>query len=227
MLPLIIAGTALGATGLAAQYAAATRDPAKVNAYKTDKRNLEEQDEAALHMADADANRALEARGMQKDVYGRYAAMADGKGPSVAREMARQGANQAQANANQLAASVRGNGGNVLLANRNATKVGAEAQMTASGQSAQLGQQEQIAAMGAMGNLAGDIRSGDNQSRSLSEARASDRSRQLTQLEMGDQQAEMMAQEQNAKYKDKQTDRWADMGKNLTSSGGNMIAKGL
>lgn len=227
MLPLIIAGAALGAAGLATSYAAATRDPAKVNAYKTDKRKLDEQDAAALHMADADANRAQEARGMQKDVYGRYAAMADGTGPSVAREMARQGANQAQANANQLAASVRGNGGNVLLANRNATKVGAEAQMTASGQSAQLGQQEQIAAMGAMGNLAGDIRSGDNQSRSLSEARASDRSRQLTQLEMGDQQAEMMAQEQNAKYKDKQTDRWMSVGQNMSNAGGNTMAKGL
>lgn len=253
MIPaMMAAGAGTGAAGLLIQGAGLFRDPPKVNAAKAAptyfggnadyqanlQSQLGQQDQQALMMADRERGMGMQARGLQQDVYGNYARMAQGEGPSVARQMAQQGANVAQQQANQTAASARGGGGNQLLAQRNAQRVGASAQMTASGQAAQLGQQEQLAAMAAMGETAGQMRAGDTQARGLSEGRAQSRNAALmgmnsdilradTQRSLGDQNAEMLAQTENAKYKRMQTDDWMNFGKDATKAGGNLMAMGM
>lgn len=250
-LPLAIpiaAGAGMAAAGGIASLYGATRAAPKVNAVKAketyfggdkayqeqEQRRLAQQDQEALMMANQERGLGMQARGLQQDVYGQYARMAAGEGPSVAREMAQQGANVAQQQAQQLASSVRGGGGNVLLAQRAAQRTGASAQMQAAGQAAQLGQQEQLAAMGQMANMAGAIRTGDMQARGISEERAQARNASLmgmnseilkydTARSLGDQQAEMMAQQANAGYQDKKADRWMALGQGLMASGANTM----
>lgn len=249
---LVGMGTWLGIVGIAAQYGAARKDAPQVTQVKAEKQYFGgspekaaamqaqwgSQDAQALQMATQDASRGQQARGLQQDAYNRFAAMAEGRGPSVAKEMARQGANQSQANANQLAASTRGGGGNQLLAMRNAQKVGSNAQMQASGQSAQLGQQEQLAAMGQLANVAGEMRAGDAQARSMSEGRASDRNKSVygmnseqlqadVAIAQGNQNAEVQAQIENARLRDKRIDRMYGLGQNMTGAGANTIAAGI
>jgi hypothetical protein len=130
-------------------------------------RNLYEGYDASRRFEDA----GMGARGLELSVYDRYQQMADGRGPSVAREMAKQGADVAQQQALQLAAGARGGGGNQLLAMRQAQQTGALAQQRAMATSAQLGQQEQLSAMGAMGDLASRVRAGDAQAQELAAAR--------------------------------------------------------
>jgi hypothetical protein len=186
----------------------------------------------AFQAAEEAQRQANAARGLENQVFGefgaldqQYAEMAAGRGPSVARQMAMQGANTAQMQANQLAAGARGGGGNQLLAQRMAQQTGAQAQQQASAAAAQLGQQEQLAAMGARAGLAGQraglagqIRSGDYQGRAYDEARGGRyldaRTGAMGQIYQGqtgaaagNQQASMMASVENAKLAEAEKDR--------------------
>ena len=116
----------------------------------------------------------LEGRGLERQTFNAYEQMSRGEGPSVARQMAMQGANTAQMQANQMAASARGGGGNQLLAQRMAQQTGAQAQQQASATAAQLGQQEQLAAMSAMGDMASRLRAGDARAQEMAAGRGRD-----------------------------------------------------
>ena len=79
----------------------------------------------AFQAAEEAQRQANEARGLENQVFGEYGALdqqfgaldqqyadlAAGRGPSLGRQMAMQGANTAQMQANQLAAGARGGGG--------------------------------------------------------------------------------------------------------------------
>lgn len=249
-LPLAIP-IALGAAGLASSIYGATRKNPGVQAAPAQQTywggsagtqadtqaRLLAQDQAALGMADQNAIQGNQARGMQLDAYGRWQQMADGQGPSVARQMAREGGDAAARAAQAQAASARGGGGNQLAAQRFAMQTGAEAQTRANQQAATLGQQEQLAAMGQLGQMAGDIRGGDAQARAMSEARAGDRSGSYmgmggqilqadTQRALADQEALMMSRQQNSALKEKSKDRWMQLGGALMNNAGGMAAKG-
>ncbi|MBK9073235.1 MAG: hypothetical protein IPL79_19880 [Myxococcales bacterium] len=178
---------------------------------------------AAFQAAEEAQRQANEARGLENQVFGefgaldqQYADLAAGRGPSVGRQMAMQGADVAQQQANQMAASARGGGGNQLLAQRMAQQTGAQAQQQASAEAARIGAQEQLAAMGARAGiagqragLAGQMRSGDYQGRAYDEARGGRyldaRTGAMGQIYQGqtgaaagNQEASMLAQVKNA-----------------------------
>lgn len=97
-------------------------------------------------MANQDRQYALEARGIQGEAAQGYRDVLAGKGPSLAQEQLKSGLATAQAQAAQQAASVRGGGGNALLAAQNAQRTGAGMALATGGQAAQLRAQEVAAA---------------------------------------------------------------------------------
>jgi len=182
-----------------------------------------------------DASRRFEAagmgaRGLELSVYDRYQQMAEGRGPSVAREMAKQGADVAQQQALQLAASARGGGGNQLLAIRQAQREGALAQQRAMATAAQLGQQEQISAIGAMGDIASRVRSGDARAQEMAAARGRDFLGARQELErsvyqgeqqrsLADQEAKNLSKAEGIRSRMDQMDRRREFFKTALSAG--------
>ena len=136
------------------------------------RQELSGRDAQALAMAGGEAGAAQQARGLQGDLYGQYGAMARGEGPSLAAMQMRAGLDQAQQQAGQQAASVRGGAGNQLIAQRMAQQTGAALASQAAQATSELRQREQLAAMEAQAGLAGAMRQGDLASRGLSEQRA-------------------------------------------------------
>lgn len=91
----------------------------------------------------------------QSDVYNQYNQLAQGQGPSVASNMLNQQTNQNIANQAALMAGQRGSSANPALIARLAANQGANLQQQAAGQAATLRAQEQLAALGQMGNISG------------------------------------------------------------------------
>ena len=244
--PLVIAG-GLAAAGLAAKMYSSTKKNASLAPAKTQqtywggsaaeqekqRAMLAAQDQEALGFANQQMYQGQQARELQTDSYGRFRQMADGKGPSVARQMAKEGADNAARAAQQQAASTRGGGGNQLAAQRMAMQTGAELASKGNQQAATLGQQEQLAAMGQMGEMASTMRAGDAQARAMSEARAADRSGSTmqmggqilqadTQRSLADAGAQQQANEFAAAQKQKDKDKWWNMGGSLMGAGGSV-----
>jgi hypothetical protein len=242
--PLIVAG-ALGTAALGSAIYSSTKKNAQLEpAYaqqtyyggdpdeqKRIRGTLEAQDQQALGFANQQMYQGQQARELQTDSYGRFRQMADGKGPSVARQMAKEGADNAARAAQQQAASTRGGGGNQLAAQRMAMQTGAELASKGNQQAATLGQQEQLAAMGQMGDMASTMRAGDAQARAMSEARAADRSGTLnsvntsvlqadTQRSLANAQAQQEANAFNAAQKQKDKDKWWQMAQTFAGAGG-------
>jgi hypothetical protein len=128
--------------------------------------------------------------------------------------------------ANQMAASARGGGGNQLLAQRMAQQTGAQAQQQASATAAQLGQQEQLAAMGAMGDVASRLRAGDARAQEMAAGRGRDflGARQgvegaamegAQQRSLADQEATTLASQENLRSKREAKAAKAELVKNV------------
>jgi hypothetical protein len=188
--------------------------------WKADKarQDLASRDAAAMAQAQREIDAAAQARGMQADLYGQYGALARGEGPSLARAQMAAGLDQAQRQASQQAASVRGGAGNQLIAQRMAQQTGAGLASQAAAQGAQLRMQEQLGALEAQAGLAGAIRQGDLSGRGLSEQRAAgalDAQQRMEEAQLraqmaragGEQQASMWAQEQNIASEQARKDR--------------------
>lgn len=90
---------------------------------------------------------AQQAYGQAGQNIGMYEQLARGEGPNPALEMLRQQTGQNVANQAALMAGQRGAAGNVGMLARQAANVGSQAQQQAVGQGAQLGAQQQLAAM--------------------------------------------------------------------------------
>lgn len=118
--------------------------------------------------ANADYDRQLQARGMQGEAAQNYRDVLSGKAQSVAALQAEQGGQRAQAHALQTAASVSGGGAGRALAARQAMRVGAEAQLDASGKAAIVRAQEQEMARQGLAGVANQMRAGDAASRQQS-----------------------------------------------------------
>lgn len=89
------------------------------------------------------------------NVYNQYQGVANGTGPNPAQAMLNQATGQNIANQSAMAASQRGAGANVGLLQRQAAMTGANAQQQAVGQGASMQAQQQLSALGSMGNIAG------------------------------------------------------------------------
>lgn len=93
-------------------------------------------------MANADHQLALQARDVQGEAIQSYRDVLSGKSPSLPQQQLQQGLATAQAQQAQQAASVRGGGGNALLAAQNAQRTGAGMALATGHQAAQLRAQE-------------------------------------------------------------------------------------
>lgn len=179
MLPLILGG-ALAAGGLAGSYASGAMDPTK----KVTARDPNAQ--AYQYGGSADATQKwrddLAARqgqmGQRRDAWdprlandisaqqralGRFEDMAAGRGPSLAREQLAEGQAEAQRRQMAMAAGASGGAAGRQLAERNAQRLGADAQLDTNRAAAQIRAQEQIAAMNAAANLSTGMRNASQQ----------------------------------------------------------------
>ena len=219
---------------------------------------LANRDAQALAAANGSAAQAQQARGLQGDVYGRqgnvydrWAAMADGTGPSLAREQLKAGLGVAQAQQTAAAANTRGGAANQLLGARQAAQMGSAMQGQANQQAAMVRAQEQMGAISgmggaadSMGQTAGAMRAGDFTARGYDEQRASG----ALGARMGLEQQQLVAQmardqatrdafewTQNARMgvSDKQRadqqaqkDRWMQIANGLMTTGATVVTKG-
>lgn len=264
-LPLLIAGGVLAGAGAYSAYKglskktpkaqAATQAPVNYGGSGFNEGQLRRDlvgteqaasEEAARYrgMSDEARAQAMQARGMESDLYGRYGALSRGEGPSLARAQMASGLNAAQRQAGQVAANTRGGGGNRLAASRAAMQTGADLAGQTAGRTAELAQQEQLAALAAQGSLAGQMRQGDLALRqgdfagsAMLEARASDRLQGRLGMEgdiyrgqlgaaAANQQTAMQAQAQNAAAAQAQKDRWMQLAGGLLQGGGALAGKG-
>lgn len=194
MIPLIV-GAGMAAGGLASMYASSKKKVAKAtpqtyvapdldrNAYQYGgspdatarwRDEMAARDAAGLSAADAMGAQGQQARDTMADAQGRWRAMADGTGPSLARAQMQRGLAQASQAAAQQAASVSGGAANQLVAQRMAQQQGAQMRMEAAGRGAELAAQEQIAATGQLGALGAQMRAGDLAAQQVAEQRARD-----------------------------------------------------
>jgi hypothetical protein len=94
----------------------------------------------------------------QNRALGRFEDMAAGRGPSLAREQLASGQAEAQRRQMAMAAGASGGAAGRQLAERNAQRIGSDAQLDTNRAAAQLRAQEQIGAMQASANLATGMR---------------------------------------------------------------------
>lgn len=118
-------------------------------------------EQGSLAQAQTSYDQSQQARGEQQRMLGEYQQMAAGKGPSLAREQAWRGLGQAQAQATQTAASARGGGANVLLANRAAQQQASQMALATNQAAIENTRAEQLAAMEAQAGIASNMRQGD------------------------------------------------------------------
>lgn len=91
----------------------------------------------------------------QSNVYNQQQAIANGTGPNPAQAMLNQATGQNVANQAALMAGQRGTAGNAGMIARQAAMQGANAQQQAAGQGATMQANQSLAALGQMGNIAG------------------------------------------------------------------------
>jgi hypothetical protein len=113
---------------------------------------LMDQGEGLQGLAALGGERSAQAWGQQQAAHDRFAAMAEGRGPSLAQQQAAASTQQAITDQQGLAASARG--GNLAAQTRQAGAIGAAGQMAGSQQAAMLRSQEQLSAMQGQAGLA-------------------------------------------------------------------------
>lgn len=91
------------------------------------------------------------------DVYNQYQGVANGTGPNPAQAMLNNATGQNVANQSAMMASQRGASANPAMLARMAAQQGAGIQQQAAGQGAAMQAQQQLAAMGQMGGVAGQL----------------------------------------------------------------------
>ncbi|WP_394825027.1 tail fiber domain-containing protein [Pendulispora albinea] len=111
-----------------------------------------------------------------------------GTGPSVAQQQMLQGLTAAQQQQASIAASARGGGANLAAAQAASANAAAGLQQNAVQQGALLRAQEQLAAMGQYGQLAGALRGGDYQAAQLQAAQQEAAAGQQSEYERMQQQ---------------------------------------
>lgn len=242
MLPLMMAaGAGLAGAGLIGAYASgAMNSTSHVQAPQTnkgsyvwggDKNALPQETKRLTGFEDQSRALAQSARGDQAALATRYADMEAGRGPSLAREQLREGANTAANNASNLAASVRGGGGNQLLAMRDAQNAGVQASAAANESAAQVRAQEQLGAMQAQAALYQGMRAADQQAyqndmaaRYGLEGQQLDANMQEDKLRMG---AEQWAAQTNVGIDEANKQRKAALWGGLTNAGASMATMGM
>lgn len=223
MLPILMAaGGGLAAAGLAGAYASGAMGSRRVAAPQwggSPDALAREQQQLQGYEGQGRAL-AMSARADQAALASRYGDLEAGRGPSLAREQLREGANTAANNATNLAASVRGGGGNQLLAMRQAQNVGAQQAAAANSAAAQVRAQEQIGAMNAQAALYQGMRSADQQAYQQDLAARHGITGQ--QMEM-----DRWATDTNSRLEEANRQRKAALWGGLSSAGGSMLSMGL
>lgn len=254
MLPLAIAGGTLAAAGIYSAYKGYKAGKSTPNAQAPAaapvhyggsgmiegqlRKDISDRDALATQDAQRYRGMADQSRAAQAGLLDRYGAMERGEGPSLAQQQLQQGLSSAQQQANQQAASVGGGAANQLVAQRMAQQTGAGLAGQVAGQAAQLRQQEQLAAMQAQAQLAGQMREGDYAGAQMGEQRAGQAFGARMGMEgdiyrgklgqaQADQQANIWAQEQNIARRQAEADRWWKLGGSLLSSGASVGSSGL
>lgn len=168
--------------------------------------------------SDADRANQAQAREQQSALGGMLMAQAQGNGPSVAQNQLRQAQAQNMAQMNAQAASAGGGAMNRMQAQNAAINAGATAGQQAAGQAATLRAQEQLGAMGQMGQLYGQQRGQDQGAQALSQNR---------QLGVGSQAVDTHAQQVQAQTANQTANREATQGilkAGIGLAGGAMMA---
>lgn len=197
------------------------------------RREMADREATALSSADRYAKDAEGARGLQASAYDRYQQQAEGRGPSLAAKLAEQSANRMAAVQAQSAASARGGGGNQLLAQRMAMQQGAVVGQQGAAQASQMRMQEQMEGMRGMADMSTRMREGDLAARGMSEQRAAGSLGARMGMEgtiyeggvrtaLAEQQSTQAAQMANIERRQREKDRWFQMGGQLLGMGGQM-----
>lgn len=148
--------------------------------------------------ADAALGQQNQARQQQGLLGGMLMQQATGNGPSVAQNQLRQAQATNAAQQSSAAASARGGAMNAMLAQKNAADLSAQSAQQTAGQAATLRAQEQLGAMGQLGNLYGQMREGDLNAANMAQAR---------QLGLGQQQLGYGAQQMQADMANQQANQ--------------------
>lgn len=253
-LPLLIAGGALAAGGLIGSYASgAMKAGKKVDPYQHDQNAYQyggSAEAAQQWRDDLEARQGQMAQrrdkwdprlnndiAAQNRALGRFEDMAAGRGPSLAREQLAEGQAEAQRRQMAMAAGASGGAAGRQLAERNAQRIGSDAQLDTNRAAAQLRAQEQIGAMQASANLATGMRNasqegGFNAQRFESEAMGMRLGLEQQQmqgamaLDANKAATDRWTQEQNSRIEEANKQRKSSMWGSLLGAGAGMLGMG-
>jgi len=153
--------------------------------------------------ADVAAAQQYMARAQEQSLANALMAQAQGQGPSVAQQQLRMAQNDAASAANAQAASAQGGALGAVLAQRAAIQQQGQANQQGALAAALARNQEQLGAQAQLGNLYGQMRSGDFQQQELSQGR---------QLGIGDQWQQMEATRQRQRSGEQQAEADKEVG---------------